>query len=198
MKKIIMSFFVVSLFALASPAAAQTGMMGNYGQSGANAPTAPQSPAINAALQEIYKAQSIDSQAKLDCAKVTDDQFEKLGDAYMGAMLSNQQQHDAMDNMMGGEGSANLRQAHINMGRSFSGCWANYNSGPIYMPMMGGYGSAGNYPANYNLPGGMMGWASMMGNYSGGSAWFDWITMILVWIFLLLGIAAAGKWLKSK
>lgn len=39
---------------------------------------------------------------------------------------------------------------------------------------------------------------SMMGNYYGGGLWFGWITMVLVWALLLLGIAALIKWLKQS
>lgn len=199
MKKIIFSFLLIGTFAIAGTALAQVGMMGNYGQYGGTTLTPPQSSEVNSVLQDIYKTQNIDSQAKVDCSKVTDDQFNTLGDAYMGVMLPNQQQHEAMDNMMGGEGSASLRQAHINMGRSYLGCWSNYNSGPVYMPMMGGYGIMNELGAyNNNYPGGIMGgygsgW-NMMGNWGFGG----WVTTVLVWVLLILGIVAAVKWLRKK
>lgn len=183
MKKIILSVFTLGFLALTGTASAQMGMMGNYGQYGGTALTPAQSSEVNSVLQDIYKAQNVNSQAEIDCSKITDDQFDKLGDAYMGVMLPNQEQHEVMDDIMGGEGSASLRQAHINMGRSYLGCWSNYNSGPVSMPMMGGYGM-------------MSGW-NMMGNY-GGFAWFGWITTLLVWTLLILGIVAAVKWLKKK
>lgn len=197
MKKIFFSLFAASFFVFAGIASAQMGMMGGYGQYGNTSLTPSQSSEMNGVLQDIYKTQSIDTQAKVDCSKVTDDQFDKLGDAYMGVMLPNESQHQAMDNMMGGEGSASLRQAHINMGRSFLGCWSNYNSGPVYMPMMGGYGKVsgnGSY-GNYYAPSGMMGWSSMMGGYYDS---FGWATMILVWTLLVLGIIVAVKWLRKK
>lgn len=198
MKKIFFSFVAVGFFVVAGTASAQMGMMGNYGQYGNTALTPAQSSEVNSALQDIYKTQSIDSQAKVDCSKVTDDQFDKLGDAYMSVMLPNRQQHEVMDNMMGGEGSASLRQAHINMGRSYLGCWSNYNSGPVYMPMMGGYGLMNGLSAYNNYSGGMMGgygsgW-NMMGNWGFGV----WVTIVLVWALLILSIVAAVKWLRKK
>ena len=124
---------VVALtFGIANIAHAQMGMMG-----GTQATTETNSSAsqeLTDTLAAILSTQAISDQSKLDCGKVTDEQFEKLGDAYMGTMFLSDTQHEAMDSMMGGEGSASLRQAHINMGRSYLGCWSNYNAGPIAMP----------------------------------------------------------------
>ena len=214
MKKIFFGFFVIWSLAFAGAAYAQIGMMGgnSWGmmngdwQNGNILIQFAQNEELNDALQNIYQGQNVTSQAEVDCSKVTDDQFEKLGDVYMGVMLPNKQQHQAMDNMMGGEGSASLRQAHMNMGRSYLGCWSNYNSGPIMMPMMGGYGlfadqagmnSFGPY-GNYYTSSGMMNWPSMMGSFYGGAVSFGWFTMILIWVLLILGIVAAVKWLRRK
>ena len=195
----ILGVFVFGFLALAGTASAQMGMMGNYWQNGSQVQST-QSDKLNSVLQSIYASQNVTSQVQVDCSKVTDDQFNELGDAYMGTTLPNQQQHEVMDNMMGGEGSESLRQAHINMGRSYLGCWSDYTSGPISMPMMGGmmggYGSyGGNYPINGMM--GNNGWGlDMMGGYD-GFVWFGWITMILVWALLILGIAAIVKWLRK-
>ncbi|MDE2312415.1 MAG: hypothetical protein KGJ93_05015 [Patescibacteria group bacterium] len=226
MKKILSIAMVAGLF-LASGASAQ--MMGGYGaypaygMMGGYAPD--ENPAVyqqqagqanaevGAALQNIYNSQHVGDQSQIDCGKVSDDQFEKLGDAYMSVMLPNTQQHQVMDNMMGGEGSATLRQAHINMGRSFLGCWSNYNGGPAYMPMMGysaGFNSStpeGYYP--YSVGAGFRAYPAygMMGLGFGAQnpmfgwgvfGWFYVITMVLVWILLLLGIAALIKWLRHN
>ena len=197
MKKIILGLFIFGAFSLAGVASAQVGMMGGYWQGNT---TVVQSQQLNDAVQSIYKSQNVSSQAQLDCSKVTDDQFEKLGDSYMGTMLPNEQQHQAMENMMGGEGSASLKQAHINMGRSYLGCWSNYNSGPVYMPMMGGYGMMNGYNSAYGnyYPGGMMGGYGSGWNMMGGWGFGSWITTILIWALLILGIVAAVKWLRKK
>ena len=203
MKKIIISLSAVSLFLLAGTASAQMGMMGNYywqngntGNSGDPAVNVnlPQDSEINAVLQDIYKTQNIKSQGQIDCSQVTDAQFVKLGDAYMGVMLPNQSQHEAMDNMMGGEGSASLQQAHINMGRSYLGCWSNYNSGPIYMPTMGGPVSGNGYPSSsgnsYNYP--------MMWGGWGGYSPVGLIGTVLVLMLAVVGLVATIKGLITR
>ena len=202
MKKIIIASIVAS-FLFAGTASAQMGMM-NYGQQNNTSVTqSGQNSTIDAALQDIYKTQNVTDTSNISCAKVTDAQFEKLGDAVMGYGIT-EQQHTAMENMMGGEGSATLAQAHINMGRSYLGCWANYNSGPSSMPMMGyssGSSTSGTYAqtGNYYSPQRMMdygfntGWGMM-----GGHNWFGWVTQILIWILLILGIVVLVKWLRKN
>jgi hypothetical protein len=201
MKKFIFSIFVAG-FVLAGTASAQ-GMMGTWQNTGTTTQFT-QDANISAALQDIYKNQNVSSQSQLDCAKVSDDQFEKLGDAYMEAVHPGQA-HTYMEQMMGGEGSATLKTAHVNMGRAYLGCWSNYNATPLTMPMMGGFGMMFNSSSNNNPASGwgMMGrnfgngW-NMMGGY-GSYGLFGWITMILVWVLLILGIVALVKWLgKNK
>lgn len=198
MKKIFGLVLSLGLF-FAGNVSAQ--MMGNYWTNDVSGEGQTRASAdINAALQSIYQTQNIGSQSQILCGKVTDDQFEKLGDAVMGYGIS-EQQHAAMENMMGGEGSATLRQAHVNMGRSYLGCWSNYNGGPAYMPMMGYfYGSStpafGYYP--YGMMGGFgRGW-NMAGGWYGGFGWPGIIVAVLLWVLLALGIAAIAKWLRKK
>lgn len=54
---------------------------------------------------------------KIPYTQITDAQFEILGDYFMELML--EEDHEYMDEMMGGEGSESLRIAHINMGKRF-------------------------------------------------------------------------------
>ncbi|MEO8065812.1 MAG: hypothetical protein ABI643_03085 [Candidatus Doudnabacteria bacterium] len=182
MKKLLLVLFAAGVL-VAGPVFAQMGMMG----SGSNTAQIDNAK-IEAALQDIYKSQNVTSTTQVNCSKVTDAQFEKLGDASMGYGIT-EQQHTAMENMMGGEGSATLMSAHINMGKAFLGCWAGYNSAPVAMGMMGNYGSAGFSNS------GMMGRGHM--GFKGDFGWVHGITMILVWLLLALGIAALVKWLRK-
>ncbi len=84
---------------------------------------------IDSALQTILKNQNVTQINQLNCSKISDTDLENIGDAYMGLGL-NDNQHDAIHNLMGGEGSSTLQQAHINMGRAYLGCWSNFNGAP--------------------------------------------------------------------
>lgn len=196
MKQLIIT--LVAVFALTlgvvNVTHAQMGMMGGtWGTTQTNSNTSQE---LRDTLSAILSTQNISDQSKVDCSKVTDDQFEKLGDAYMGTMFASTAQHEAMDNMMGGEGSASLRQAHINMGRSYLGCWSNYNSGPIAMPMMGyggGHGMMGTYGyqpdiTRSNYHNNMMGYGF---NGFGGTGWLGGgLVMGLFWLLLIVSVVA--------
>lgn len=156
MKKIILSIVAIS-FLFSGVASAQMGMMGNYWYRDASSSWSIDVSGLELLVQNIFQSQNVSDRSQVECNKVTDAQFEELGDAYMEVMIGNEAQHEVMDEMMGGEGSASLRQAHINMGRSYLGCWSDYNAGPVFMPMM--YG----------------GWGGMMGNgYSNQSSYSGW------------------------
>ena len=194
--KIIVCVFSVGFLLVTGTASAQMGMMGGYRQNDFRTIPVAENEELNDTLKNIYSSQGVSGRDEVDCSKVTDDQFEKLGDAYMGLMLPNESQHEAMDKMMGGEGSSSLRLAHINMGRSYLGCWSNYNSSPVNIPMMGGYRAMdfNGYSPSYNT---MMGGWNRPGNYHMSYFWFGWLTMILIWILLILGIIALAKWLRK-
>lgn len=198
---------LIGAFFVTGTAYAQMDMMGNgQNTSGSTGLAASQlqttNANISAALQDIYKVQNVSDQTKIDCSKVTDDQFEKLGDAYMGTGIS-EQQHEAMEQMMGGEGSTTLKQAHITMSRAYLGCWANYNGAPSMMSMMGnpgfnqGFSMMGN---GFGSGSGMMsGWPSKASRYPDLFMWFGFVTLLLLWASLVLSIMALLKWLgKNK
>jgi len=87
---------------------------------------------------------------RIDPSKVPTPLMIKLGDAVMDVMIPNQQQHEYMDQMMGGEGSASLDSMHE---------WLAYRY------LTGGYTANGS---GYGMMGyGMMS-GGMMGNGNGG------------------------------
>jgi len=140
---------------------------------------------------EITASQNVSSQSDIRCDDVADDQFEELGDAVMQAMIGDDQQHELMDNMMGGEGSQSLRLMHIAMGQRYLGC-AEGQIGT--MGMMGGMMS-------------MMGsgWrggdGAMMGNFYGprgmmGGSWG--IGMLVFWLIVIVGIVLSVRWMSGQ
>src|SRR3989338_2450971 len=54
---------------------------------------------------------------KIQCEQLTNEQLERIGDYYMEQMHPGEA-HQTMDEMMGGEGSESLKQAHINIAYS--------------------------------------------------------------------------------
>jgi len=151
---------------------------------------------VESVLQDILNQQSVSTVQELDLTKVSDDQWERLGDAVMELQHSGQA-HEVMDQMMGGEGSDSLRQMHINMGKAYLGYGGNYGSG-----MMSG-GMMGNWNTNSSLRGGgfpMIGFGSMMG-YAGNSGVygiFGSVTWIALIIFLVAGTYFFIKQARKK
>jgi hypothetical protein len=90
-------------------------------------------------------------QNKIPCGELTDDQLAHIGDYFMEQMHPGET-HEAMDEMMGGEDSESLRQAHIAMARSFY-CDNSQAIGPGMMNMMMGR-TGGSMMNGY----GFMGW----------------------------------------
>ncbi len=202
MKKFLSIFFVFS-FLMTGAASAQTGMIG-YPTENKSTIVLPDQTALRAAMQEIFQSQHVSDQKQVNCAKVTDLQLIKLGDAAMGYGIT-EEDHTAMENMMGGEDAPMSKQAHLNMGRSYLGCWANYNSGPMVMPMMNSAYERSSSSLDTRGANSLGGTQGMMGQNI-GTSWgmmccsygFGEITIILIWTLLILGIIALVKWLKKN
>ena len=132
---------------------------------------------------------------EVTCANLTDDDFDVLGDFFMGNAVGSN--HASMNLMMktrmGEEGE---KQMHIAMGKRLSGCFTNAtlpNGSSYFMPMMGGLGG---------MMGGSRGF-SMMGygnNGIGQNGWgiFGIITWALGTLFLILGILYFWKGIQRK
>ncbi|MEX0933043.1 MAG: hypothetical protein WDZ77_03030 [Candidatus Pacearchaeota archaeon] len=86
---------------------------------------------------------------KIPCENLTNEQLEIVGDYYMEQMHPGEL-HEAMDEMMGGEGSESLKENHINIALSFyCGKHQEFSSGMMNI-MMGrdsyyGYGMMEGY-----------------------------------------------------
>ncbi|PJC23771.1 hypothetical protein CO058_01695 [candidate division WWE3 bacterium CG_4_9_14_0_2_um_filter_35_11] len=176
-KSIILGLFVFSLLILPSykTAYAQVGMMGideQAKQTQAESGMKPES--VETILKDILKEQNVSTVQKLDVAKVSDTQWEMLGDAVMEIQHPGQA-HEIMDQMMGGEGSDSLKQMHINMGKRYLG----YGSNSIGMM---GYGNR-----SFGNTVGMMGYGNHS-SYFGSYGILAATTWILVIAFLISGI----------
>jgi len=152
-----------------------------------------QPASLDQVVKEITDAQGAKDSNSIDCTKATEAQLEELGDAVMEKMHPGDQ-HELMDKMMGGEGSASLKAAHIALGQRYLGCGNNSGYG-----MMGGYGLPTNNN-NRNAAGwtGMMGGNdsySMMGGY--GNFGFHWFWPILFLLLIIMSVIILMKWLAG-
>lgn len=145
---------------------------------------------IAVVISEIIESQNVSSQSELSCDFVTNDQFDALGDAVMQAMIGDDEAHEVMDNMMGGEGSESLRSMHMAMGQRYLGCgegqFSTMGMMGAMMSMMGGSwrGGDGFMMGNFYSPWGMTG--------LGG------IGMLLIWVIVIVGIVLLVKWLAGQ
>lgn len=171
-KHIKIFLFLLLFFSIVTvqKSSAQMGMMGSSA-------TAQQNQELQKQVNAVYASQQISSLDKLNCQKVTNDQFENVGDAYMGVMAGNEQSHSQMEQRMGGEGSEELRNVHIQMGEKYLGCQTNKGGG---YSMMGwnGYGYSG-----------------MM---NGGFGWGFGIVAFLFWIVAFIDLILLGIFLWKK
>ena len=89
----------------------------------------------------------------VSCDKLTEEQFEEIGDYYMEQMHPGEA-HEYMDEMMGGEGSESLKKMHINIARNtYCGESGGMMNGGMMNMMGGGNMMAGNYYSGYNILG---------------------------------------------
>ena len=120
----------------------------------------------------------------VDCDNLSDEQLETIGE-YLMEQMHPGEAHEAMDEMMGGEGSESLRQMHINMGLSFYCGERGAMSGGMMDMMMGRTGSGNMMTGGMMTGTGMVSSGNMMGSF-GNYGYFGWIFMTLVIIVLVL------------
>ena len=127
---------------------------------------------VNSHGEETFETAEHLINEKIPCSELSDEQLEVIGDYYMEKMHPGEA-HEAMDNMMGGEGSESLKQAHIQMAETHY-C-DNFSSSS--------FGMMGNY-------GGMMGMMNNIFNpfglWMGG---FGFMFMLIFWIAVIWIIA---------
>ncbi len=129
---------------------------------------------------------------QVQCSQLTDDDFDVLGDYFMGQMMGSA--HTAMNARLEQQlGSDGEKQMHVVMGKRLSGCDPTLaypaNGASFMLNMMGG----GTNMMNWGYGGyGMMG-----GSYGGGMV-LGWVVGLLVIVNLLLGAVALWKYVNKK
>ncbi len=132
--------------------------------------------------------------SKIPCSQLDDERLELLGDYYMEQMHPGEA-HEVMDEMMGGEGSAQLKQMHILMAKRIY-CKDSSSNGSGMMTSNGYMMGAGGM---MNMMwSGLGGFGEMMGGF-GTRYWslFSVLYLILVVGLIVLIILAIIKLWKS-
>lgn len=181
MKKLLLILVSVFTFILAPTTVSAQGMMGNW--TGSPSSSIDQTT-IQSQQKEEQEGKKLLGQLKnktTNCQKLTDDNFEKIGEYFMGQAIGNTSQHISMNNMMANMmGQQGEEQMHIAWGKKGSGCEPDAQlsqKGIGFMPMMW-----------------MMGWGygNMMGSYGFG------VIANLFWFVVLVDLILLGIWLWKQ
>ncbi|MEK7680828.1 MAG: SHOCT domain-containing protein [Patescibacteria group bacterium] len=195
MKKIffITIFVFVFGFALLPEFSFAQGMMGFLNPS-------PDSTAIQSQQQEEREGKNfLDNLTNktVACSQLSDSDFEKIGEYFMGQSIGDTSRHIAMNEMMkrmmGENGEA---QMHSVMGKRLSGCDTSvaFPSQDVgFLPMMNMMWGGWSSPFGSNQTNN-----SMMNFGFTPFGGFGWIFMILWWVLIIVGIIALIRWFTSQ
>ena len=132
----------------------------------------------------------------ITCSQLTDADFEKIGEYFMGQSIGDTSRHIAMNammkSMMGEQGE---EQTHIAWGKRGSGCDTSAvfpSQGVGFMPMMqlmmGGWSS----PSGFNQTN------NPMMNFGYGFGFLGWFFILLWWVLVIVVVIALIKWLANQ
>jgi putative membrane protein len=128
---------------------------------------------------------------QISCNNLKDDDYEVLGEYFMGQSIGNTERHAVMNHMIQSMmGQNSEEQMHISLGKRLSGCdtKASFPIGYdlLMMWLMGGGGNP------------MMGYGSWNNMIEGwGSFGLGWLSMLLFWSIFILGIIALIRYLTK-
>ncbi len=130
----------------------------------------------------------------ITCQSLKDNDFEKIGEYFMGQAIGDTSRHIAMNNMMKAMmGESGEEQMHVAWGKSGSGCDTS-SQGTGFLSMMGMMqmmGGGGNPMMGYG------GWNNMMGGWNGFGV-LGWLPMLFFWILIILGVIALLRYLGQS
>jgi putative membrane protein len=199
MKKILFSLSILLiLVSVFSSSVSAQGMM-DWGNTSGATPSS-----VSSTAQDEAKGRQIWEQLQIkqtNCSNLNNDDFEVLGEYFMGQSIGNTERHAVMNKMMQGMmGQNGEEQMHITLGKRSSGCDTNssFPSGfglPIMWWMMGSAFAPWSFGGTKGGGNPMMGtgFGNMMGGWGGFG--FGWIFMIVFWILIILGVVALVRYL---
>mgnify|MGYP003394690662 CR=1 FL=1 len=192
--KLLFVTVIAILFSVSLPGVTRAQMMGSAVSSAVTAQTVQDEAAGKAILDKLQSNQT-------SCSSLSDADFDKLGDYYMGRMMGTS--HSAMDVLMTQRiGENNNQLMHIALGKRLSGCDTSAvfpTQGAGFLPMMGMMGgwsaSYDGYQPNYinSMMGNYFGYPSgysMMGYGGFSSGWVG----ILWWVLIIIGTVLFVRW----
>ena len=129
---------------------------------------------------------------KVSCSQLSDEQLEIIGEYYMEQMHPGEL-HELMDERMGGEGSAQLKNVHIALAKNFYCGEHEMMSANMMNMMMGRTAGFGSTTETFKTTGfrGMMGsgfGAGMMGLGYGGVSLFGLLYLLLLIALIVLAV----------
>ncbi len=187
LKNIFPFLIIIGLLLITPSTILAQGMMWGYqGQATPSASELQEEQNMQDAGQKIY--QNLQNKT-ITCQNLTNDDYEKLGEYYMGQAAGDTQSHVYWDQriqaMMGDSGDT---QMHIIWGQRGSGCLANApvpsNTPSFIGGMMGNWNSGNQLQPNRTFP--MMNYG--FANYAGAFGILALVIPVLVIVFLVLGI----------
>ncbi len=189
MKKLLLIIILFVLFSLLPQTSHAQGMMGGFQN-----PSPTIDPTSTTAQDEAAGKAVWDKlqNKQVTCSQLTDDNFDVLGDFFMGNMVG--VNHDAMNQMMVQRlGQDGEKQMHIALGKRLSGCNANATlpqGASYFTPMMG----FGNMMGNFNNTPSYRGNSKGMMGYSYGNNVLPrfWFLGALTWIALIVFLASGS------
>lgn len=178
MKKFIVLLIVITGLVVLSAPQVNAQMMGYPSQS----PNSINSSNIQSQQQEEQEGKALLdklSNKQITCSQITDSDFEKVGEYFMGQYINNTTRHIQMNenikSMMGEQGE---EQMHTALGKQKSGCEVT----AAYPNMM-----KGGVPTMMGL-----GYGNMMGGYGFG------LIATLFWIVSFVDLVLLGIWLWKQ
>jgi putative membrane protein len=191
MNKYILKSFLIAFSFLLTASFAQAQMMGRWFS---NTDTDVNQSAVLQTTQEEKQGAEIWNKLQnkeTTCASLDDDQFDLLGEYFMGQMTGTM--HTSMNAMLAQRyGENEEKQIHVTLGKQWSGCDASAaetNAVSSWMPMMWGnvsIGQSGYSPSKYGT--------MMSGGWGYGSGFVGLVVMIVWWILILTGIVTFVRW----
>lgn len=144
---------------------------------------------IEEVMSDIRKQLGLSKDSSINADKVDNKLLEELGEAVMAYRVPDPKQHEWMDNMMGGEGSENLKAIHRVMGYNYLkyGSVGSFGFGPMMSGGVRGFGNSG-FMMGSGYPGRFGSWA---GRYN------SWIVIAFI-IGLLVAVIVLALFLVRR